>query len=253
MIKIFRNVRQRLLTENKFSRYLLYAIGEIVLVVIGILIALQINDWSQKNKNSQIANVYLMDFRHDLETDIETLTKKINRNNIVSKTTDSIISTLATKNKLSNEELLNFFYQNWSMTSESYFIPEKITIRQFEAGNNAHLISSKTLKNNLFKYYSENDRNEMNGERSVQLYQHLFYSKKITQPLLSGDIIYLIEGVTLGRPNLVLNDLRMNTEYIWALGSKQQTTDTQTLQYEKIKVMTEDLIKMIDSEFESQQ
>jgi len=178
MIKIFRNVRQRLLTENKFSRYLLYAIGEIVLVVIGILIALQINDWSQKNKNSQIANVYLMDFRHDLETDIETLTKKINRNNIVSKTTDSIISTLATKNKLSNEELLNFFYQNWSMTSESYFIPEKITIRQFEAGNNAHLIPSKTLKNNLFKYYSENDRNEMNGERSVQLYQHFFYSKK---------------------------------------------------------------------------
>ncbi len=42
MIKFFRKIRQRLLTENKFSKYLIYAIGEIVLVVIGILIALSI-------------------------------------------------------------------------------------------------------------------------------------------------------------------------------------------------------------------
>jgi hypothetical protein len=54
MIKFFRRIRQRLLTENKFSKYLLYAIGEIVLVVIGILIALQINNWNENRKiNSQ--------------------------------------------------------------------------------------------------------------------------------------------------------------------------------------------------------
>ena len=44
MIKFFRKIRQRLLSENKFSKYLLYALGEIVLVVIGILIALRINN-----------------------------------------------------------------------------------------------------------------------------------------------------------------------------------------------------------------
>ena len=44
MIKFFRKIRQRLLSENKFSKYLFYAIGEIVLVVIGILIALQVNN-----------------------------------------------------------------------------------------------------------------------------------------------------------------------------------------------------------------
>jgi hypothetical protein len=44
MIAFYRRLRQQLLTQNKFSRYLLYAIGEIVLVVIGILIALQINN-----------------------------------------------------------------------------------------------------------------------------------------------------------------------------------------------------------------
>ena len=47
MIKLFRRVRQRLLTENKFSRYFLYGVGEILLVVIGILIAVQINAWHE--------------------------------------------------------------------------------------------------------------------------------------------------------------------------------------------------------------
>jgi len=50
MIKFFRKIRQRLLTENKFSKYLLYAIGEITLVMIGILLALQVNNWNESRK-----------------------------------------------------------------------------------------------------------------------------------------------------------------------------------------------------------
>lgn len=50
MLKFFRRIRQTLLSENKLSKYLLYAIGEIVLVVIGILIALQINNWNEERK-----------------------------------------------------------------------------------------------------------------------------------------------------------------------------------------------------------
>lgn len=52
MFKYFRKVRQRFLSENKFNKYLVYAIGEIVLVVIGILIALQINTWNENRKAS---------------------------------------------------------------------------------------------------------------------------------------------------------------------------------------------------------
>ncbi|MEH1009475.1 DUF6090 family protein [Winogradskyella sp. ECml5-4] len=50
MIKIFRKIRQNLLMENKTGKYFKYAIGEIVLVVIGILIALQINNWNENRK-----------------------------------------------------------------------------------------------------------------------------------------------------------------------------------------------------------
>jgi hypothetical protein len=52
MIKFFRNIRQTLMNEGKTSTYLKYAIGEIVLVVIGILIALQINNWNEQRKDN---------------------------------------------------------------------------------------------------------------------------------------------------------------------------------------------------------
>ncbi len=51
MIKFFRNIRQSMINQNRFSRYLLYAVGEIILVVIGILIALSINNWNQDRLN----------------------------------------------------------------------------------------------------------------------------------------------------------------------------------------------------------
>ena len=58
MIKFFRKIRQKLLSEDKFRKYLLYAIGEIILVVIGILIALQINNWNQNRLNKQLESQY---------------------------------------------------------------------------------------------------------------------------------------------------------------------------------------------------
>ena len=69
MIKFFRKIRQRLLTENKFNKYLLYAIGEIVLVVIGILIALQINNWNENRKLQTTKQNYFKQLLVDLEID----------------------------------------------------------------------------------------------------------------------------------------------------------------------------------------
>ena len=74
MIKFFRKIRQRLLTKNKFSKYLIYAIGEIILVVVGILIALSINNWNEEIKESHIEQNYLRRLLVDLESDFKTLT-----------------------------------------------------------------------------------------------------------------------------------------------------------------------------------
>ena len=70
MIKFFRKIRQRMLTENKFNKYLLYATGEIILVVIGILIALQVNNWNEERKQKIQVTTYAKALVEDLKEDI---------------------------------------------------------------------------------------------------------------------------------------------------------------------------------------
>ncbi|MFX0558589.1 DUF6090 family protein [Maribacter sp. CXY002] len=77
MIKFFRKIRQKLLSENKFSKYLVYAIGEIVLVVIGILIALQINDWNEHRKDKATEHTLLIAMHDDLLINIDRLNNDI--------------------------------------------------------------------------------------------------------------------------------------------------------------------------------
>lgn len=73
MIKFFRQIRQQLLSQNKLSKYLLYAIGEIILVVIGILLALQINNWNENRKNEEQGIIQKKALKTELEKDLETL------------------------------------------------------------------------------------------------------------------------------------------------------------------------------------
>jgi hypothetical protein len=71
VIKFFRKIRQRLLTENKFSKYLIYAVGEIFLVVIGILIALSINNWNDRRKKTNLKANYIESLKSDLSADLD--------------------------------------------------------------------------------------------------------------------------------------------------------------------------------------
>lgn len=72
MIKFFRHLRQRLLSEGKTGKYFKYAIGEIILVVIGILIALQINNWNQKGLNENLESLYYKRLLDDAREEKQT-------------------------------------------------------------------------------------------------------------------------------------------------------------------------------------
>ncbi|MFH4969393.1 DUF6090 family protein [Gaetbulibacter sp. M240] len=69
MIKFFRKIRYDLMDKNKTGKYLKYAIGEIILVVIGILIALSINNWSSLNKEKRILLSHLQTIKENLKND----------------------------------------------------------------------------------------------------------------------------------------------------------------------------------------
>ena len=73
MIRGFATIRRRLLAENRFTRYLAYAAGEIVLVVVGILIALQINNWNDARKDRAREISYMRNIREDVSANIREM------------------------------------------------------------------------------------------------------------------------------------------------------------------------------------
>ena len=84
MIKIFRQARYNLMEKNKTGRYLKYAIGEIFLVFLGIIMALQFNNWNEERKNCNTAMYLLSSLQEDLKNDSEELRSNINdANNLV--------------------------------------------------------------------------------------------------------------------------------------------------------------------------
>lgn len=79
MIKFFNKIRQRLLAENRFGRYLIYAIGEILIILTGILIAVQINNWNELRKEEQVRKTYLNQLLLDFESDKTYYASKISQ------------------------------------------------------------------------------------------------------------------------------------------------------------------------------
>jgi hypothetical protein len=77
MPRIFNSIRQRLLKENRLTRYLVYAVGEILLVVIGILIAVNINDWNTDRKQQREIKQLLTVFEKDLAANIKDATSNL--------------------------------------------------------------------------------------------------------------------------------------------------------------------------------
>ncbi len=78
MIKFFRRIRKKLIDEDNLKRYTLYAIGEILLVVIGIMIALQINIWNEGRKQKNVEIKLLKEIRNDLTITSEEVIDDLN-------------------------------------------------------------------------------------------------------------------------------------------------------------------------------
>ena len=98
MIKFFRHIRQSLIMENKTSKYLKYAIGEIVLVVIGILIALQINNWNEQRKESSRETKLKSELIEEFEKDLTQLESKIKIRNRIIKSNLKLLSYIDDEN-----------------------------------------------------------------------------------------------------------------------------------------------------------
>lgn len=160
MIKFFRKFRQNLLSEGKTGKYLKYAIGEIILVVIGILIALQINNWNEKRKNQKLVSTYKSELVNDLLLDISHFNFHLSHAKEENKTIDSLRTILDSPN--SNADTLNniirqsltfFKREQWIMlaTTEYPLISDN-TFKSLQSSGQITLLDNK-LQEELVSFY----------------------------------------------------------------------------------------------------
>lgn len=154
MIKFFRKIRQKLLTENKFGKYLIYAIGEILLVVIGIIIAVSLGEWRQKvNERNEIL-IYYNDLASDLQQD------KAQLNELIRVYEKSSLGLVAEIDKLQldsyNQDSLYKGFLNWNVYgSTNKFNPQVATYTEIISNGKLKLINDKSLKLQLLKLYTD--------------------------------------------------------------------------------------------------
>ena len=236
MIKFFRGLRQKLIDEGNFKRYLIYAVGEILLLVIGILIAVQINEWNNERQNIKLEKLYLSRFFQDLNQDSLDLSTVINRSNLNIKLCTDILDSLeihialqhlnnpvyenALKNvKTKNGRISYGHYGGFEVetigqqltklqTRRSYEVT-KVTINDLTANGKMGIIRNHDLRTDIQNYYSKIMANSE-------------YENIVVQPSLSYYHDLLID---LGIPpysSLTANEIRVLGQRDHRLGTSVQ-------------------------------
>lgn len=109
MIPFFRKKRYKLAENNQFLKYSRYALGEIVLVVIGILIALYINNWNEERKDAQFERKMLLEVKKTLEQDLIDLGFFKDRNSIKKSGIQELLKITSTGEQVPDSTLLKFY------------------------------------------------------------------------------------------------------------------------------------------------
>lgn len=156
MIKFFRRIRQKLLTENKaspstgrFGRYLIYAIGETLLVVIGILIALQVNTWNNEKAESVKERKILTEMVRNLTMNVNHFSLEIEKQDSIIRNIDTFIDQI--KKETPYHDSLGAKYASICWTEEFNFANSAFQTLQTIG---LDLISSDSLRENIINLFN---------------------------------------------------------------------------------------------------
>lgn len=149
MIQIFRPIRKDLMEKNKFRKYLAYAVGEIILVIIGILIALAINEQSKNKNNLELRDLYIIQLSDEADRNIKQLTEYENGAIEMLKELDTLFQLLVNKE-----------YDNLKLSAKvpvllrsNKFYPVMITYDNLKFSGDLNLIGDLILRNSISETY----------------------------------------------------------------------------------------------------
>jgi hypothetical protein len=151
MLTFFRKIRKSIIDSSSARKYLLYAIGEIALVVIGILIALQINNWNEWRKDRKIEREILFEIKVNLEDNIDKAEMAINEMTAYNKSGTYILNAIT--NKIPYHDSLDLHFA-WGFL-HGYFPIEGINEAGFSQYKNAgfEVIRNDSLKRRIIRHF----------------------------------------------------------------------------------------------------
>lgn len=250
MIKFFRKIRQQLLSDNKFNKYLLYAIGEIVLVMIGILLALQVSNWNQTRVKKA----------NEIKT-LKQLNVDLNSNLIEIIELDSLIKVRSNAGK----KILNHFSKNENVTdSLSYYLERfkgrnifnnaNTTYKNIENSKSA-IISNDSLRLQITYIYETIFANIHYREQIFRDDHFVVYNNELFKNFKTGSVkFYAFEGQTLSiNTPKNYNLLRKNEDYKSALIYVNNFRLLRQFWLAKSFSILKDLIANIEKEIETLQ
>ena len=169
--------------ENKTGKYLKYAAGEIFLVVVGILIALQINNWNEGRKNNELVKVYCQQLSDDLLVDLEVLDLTMSRLDEVDEMGMYLLNFL--NNKLEVVDTLKLKTSLLLSASAFAFSPNQLAYDDLIQSGNINLLKDKDLKKLLGRYYTVSSIEKENDDQRIRYSAELADSRfKHINPLM---------------------------------------------------------------------
>jgi len=187
MIKFFRGIRHKLLSENNTGKYLKYAIGEIVLVVIGILVALSINNWNEERKDQLRLKNHYMELLNELNNDRNSLkeiieyVREINNNTFEISEFINSSQTKTDTTKIADDLLDAEAYIFFSVSKSAY--------TTLLSSGDIQLIENTQLKNALSIYHDVTnwEWTAHNGNLKFIIEKYAYTIHKFLPPLLYRD------------------------------------------------------------------
>lgn len=244
MLKFFKSIRKKLIIQENTRKYLLYAVGEILLVVIGILIALQINNWNEQRKNRAYELTMLQEVKDAIETDYEYLLETIPYLEVVQK---SIRELSVMKNDPSySTDSLDYHLD----IVRRYGFVLIINKSPFEAIKSGGLdrISNAEIRNNLSTFYGFTFEDAEEWTNQV-LRGELYNKMEILDKLFDIEIIPSDGNtVTTQIPSQDPNILFKNPEFDQFLFSSGWPLPRTVMLLKTMQTQMDELIRQIENE-----
>lgn len=241
MLFLLRQVRRKLMNENKFTTYLLYGVGEIILVVVGILIAVSIDNWNETNQLREREKVYIAEIRENLKEDIVLIDSILSYNKRKSLAIKEIL-TLCGSGKAKNEILRSIFPHLDYLFRFQVLSQSRIAFDNMVNAESIAIIKNKDLRDHLSEYYSIAFVNE---ERTKQLARNL--NDLMVPHIVDSNSIKFILGIDTNL-DLIWEGIPFykDPEIIAAIVNSGKNAELQSLIAEKQRGQVQELIRLID-------